>query len=64
MLSVSFSPSHFPDSWIMDSACSYYMTPVATSSAWVVLVIQWTYKSRDRSHREYVFSVRIKYPDY
>ena len=49
MLSVSFSPSHLLDSWIMDSACSYHMTPVATSSARVVLVIQWTYKSRYRS---------------
>ena len=27
MLSVSSSRDHLTDSWIMDSACSYHMTP-------------------------------------
>ena len=27
MLSVSSSSDHFTDSWILDSACSYHMTP-------------------------------------
>ena len=27
MLSVSSSSNHLTDSWILDSACSYYMTP-------------------------------------
>ena len=35
-----------------------------TTSAQVVQVIQWTKKSRYRSHKEGVVLVRIKYPDY
>ena len=27
MLSISSSPYHLTDSWIMDSVCSYHMTP-------------------------------------
>ena len=27
MLSIPFSPYHLTDSWIMDSACFYHMTP-------------------------------------
>ena len=27
MLSISSSPYHLADSWSMDSACSYHMTP-------------------------------------